>query len=312
MFQSLSKKARSFDFELSKSDKTPLFALIPAKTPTQRVDCLQTAGQKRKADDEVAPDNGNTASKNQRVEPFSAPAPAGRSPKNKRVGILSRRRMTTSPFTRVHSPSFSAGQSKTELPFSIDAALAGTVPSYKSKSTNRKAWHFDIHEDTAEDEMTNLMEHSTGTLVISDDESRNASKEDKDNKENIPPVGVVTAVRYSATQITATRRNMMTDEPRNPLGDLEAKDFYAEGYHADSVIIMQSDDSPETIDDKLSNTNNIEDPCTPFSPPTNTIAEGQDGEKEAAETQIWESESAKGDDDVEAQATLAVPTNNHC
>jgi hypothetical protein len=38
---------------------------------------------------------------------------------------------------------------------------------------------FDIYEDTVEDEMSNLMEHSTCTLDISDDEGRRAAKDDR-------------------------------------------------------------------------------------------------------------------------------------
>lgn len=323
-FSSSSKKGRTFDFDTIKSNETPLFAPVPAQ-PSQYVERAQATGQKRKAEDTATP----AAGIKRRAEPFSAPAPApaGRSPKNKRIGILSRRRMITSPITRVNPPSSSAGVESTNgLPFSIDAALAGTVPKYKSKPTHRKGWQFEIHEDTKDDEMANLMEHSTCTLEISDDES-SSSKCDKDNKENIPPLDGPAAV-ISATQVTATRRDMMTDETREPLGDLDAKDFYAEGCDASSCITVAAEDSCEQTVDKLSTTINTQEPSSPPGPRATAVIEAQAGwedvmarfaaktataaadadfgiekevSKDATEIQIWESESAKGDDDTDAQ-----------
>lgn len=324
MFSSPSKKGRTFDFDLTKSNETPLFAPAPVQ-PSQYVERAQAAGQKRKAEDTVTP----AAGIKRRAEPSSAPAPipVGRSPKSKRIGILSRRRMTTSPYTRVNPPSSSVGESKNGLPFSIDAALAGTVPKYKAKPTHRKGWQFEIHEDTDLDEDTNLMEHSACTLDISDDEG-GSSKGDKDNKENIPPVDGPAAV-VSATQVTPTRRDIMTDETREPLGDLEAKDFYADGCDESSCIIVAAEDSSESIVGKVSTANNTQESKLQSLPCANAVTEAQAGwedviarfaaktttaaavdadigigkevSKEATEIQIWESESAKGDDDADSQ-----------
>lgn len=319
IFSTPSKKGRTFDFDMTKSNEIPLFAPPPVK-PTQYIERAQAAGQKRKAEDTVTPDAGIK----RRAEPSSAPAPAGRSPKHKRIGILSRRRMTTSPYTRVNPPSSSAGESTTGLPFSIDAALAATVPKYKSKSTHGKGWQFVIHEDTRDDEATNLLGHSTCILDISDESS--SSKGDKDNKENIPPLDDP-AVVVSATQVTATRRDMMTDEMREPLGDLDAKVFYAEGCDPSACIIVAAEDASEQIIEKLSTTINTQEPSSLLRPHTNTVTEDQAGwedvvarfaakttttaadadfgikkevSKEATEIQIWESESANGDDDADA------------
>jgi hypothetical protein len=314
-FSSPSKKPRTSDFDLTKSEKTPLFALTPAQ-PSQYVERAK-----------ATPNTGNRLLKHKRATPASAPAPAGRSPtKVKKNGILSRRRMTVSPFTRINPPTFSADESKTGLPFSIDAALAGTMPSYKSKSTHRKGWQFDIHEDTPDDEMANLMEHSTCTLDISDDES-SSLKGDKDNKENIPPVDY-------ATQMSAMRRDMMTDESRSPLGDLDAKDFYAEGCDSSSFIIIPVEDS---VDEKAAAASNVEEQSSPSHSRPNAGTEGREGWKnllaelaakaddtaieadfnfepeasknEAATIHIWESESAKGDDDAKVQVPEAAGTD---
>lgn len=338
-FSPSSKKSRSFDFDVTKSSQTPLFALTPAK-PTQYVQRAQAIGQKRKAEEPASTPVSEPQS-SKRVQPSSAPAPAGRSPtKSKKAGILSRRRMTASPFTRINPPTFSTAEPSTGLPFSIDAALAGTVPAYKSKSksksTHRKSWQFEIHEDTPEEEMANLMEHSTCTLDISDDESRAAAKEDKDNKENIPPIDGPAAMSLS-TQITATRRDMMTDETRSPLGDLDAKEFYAEGCHASSVILVGVENAVDGIDEKTTAISRAPEPCSPERLRANAVTDAREEWKEviaqvatqaaadiadsglpqvdqptnaeAAHIQIWESESAKAEDDVECQNSAINDSN---
>ena len=320
MFSSPIKKGRAFNLDTTKTNGVPLFA-APPPPPAQYVERAQAAGQKRKAEESVTP----TAGIKRRAEPSSAPTPAGRSPKHKRIGILSRRRMTTNSFTRVNPPS-STVESTNGLPFSIDAALAGTVSKYKPKSTHGKGWHFDIHEDTKDEEVSNMMVHDTTTLDISDDDSSSSKGGDKDNKENIPPIDGPAAVA-SVTHVAATRRDLMTDETRAPLGDLDAKDFYAEGCDASSCIIVAAEDPCEQTTDKLSTTVNTQEPSSPPRPRATAVTEAQtgweeviarfsaktataadtelsikkDGSKEATEIQIWESESAKGDDDADAQ-----------
>ena len=128
------------------------------------------------------------------------------SPKNKRLSAVSKRRASTSPFRRVDPPSFS----QAALPFSIDAALSGTISNYTPKSTVTatatptpapqqaspldesmpKSWFFEIHEDTPEEEAANLMEHSASVLDISSDddaETKARNEELSKGKENIPP-----------------------------------------------------------------------------------------------------------------------------
>ena len=274
-----------------------------------------------------------------RVHPSSAPAPAGRSPKSKKAGILSRRRKTASPFTRINPPTFSTGQASTELPFSIDAALAGSVPAYKSKSKSKstygKSWQFEIHEDSPQEELTNLMQHPAYNLDISDDERRTAAKGDRDNKENIPPSDGSAAIG-SSTQSTASRRDMMTDESRSPLGDLEAKEFYAEGCDASSFFLLEADESTDDVYAQCASVSNLENPCSLTRTRADAMTSGHDGWKDipgtlapqatsssdaeqplpphdnikgdAADIQIWESESAKGDDDNYAQEPLTAGT----
>ena len=175
----------------------------------------------------------------------------GRSPKSKRIGILSRKRISSSCM-RVDPPFGLSGQGSGP-PLSIDAALSGTIPSYKFKTSTPlplilddsipRGWIFDIHEDTPAQELDNLVQHSTQTLDISDDECRSLRYDDR-GKENIPPslpsMPVPTQSERIATIIAepVSRKNMMSDEPRTPLGDLDAREFYAVGCDAGSCITI--------------------------------------------------------------------------
>ena len=197
-------------------------------------------------------------------QPSSAPAAAGGSPKSKRHGIriLSRRRGSSSPFTRIDPPSFGSSNG---LPFSIDTLLSSTVTSYRPQKPNEiltldethpKGWIFDIHED-GEDELENvLFEHDANRLDISDDSGDEGNHRSKDmrGKENIPPMeNTIVGIVPVTTIRPVSRKDMMTDEPRTPLGDLDTKEFYAEGCDESSVIITP----PQLLDDKPNATYNI-------------------------------------------------------
>ncbi|KAK0728804.1 hypothetical protein B0T26DRAFT_638131 [Lasiosphaeria miniovina] len=183
----------------------------------------------------------------------SLTAPAGRSPTrgSKRIGILSRRRTQ-----RVDPPSFSLGA----VPFSLDAALKGTIPSYTgshskassdllAKPEMKSSWFFEIHEDTPEQEMTNLLQHSTCTLDISSDEesekrARRDNAEGRD-KENIPPSDDVSQTSARAARATAAGAgfdDMIVEKQRGPLVEMNAADYYADGCDYTSVILVPGDD----------------------------------------------------------------------
>lgn len=189
-------------------------------------------------------------------------APAGRSPtRGKRPGILSNRRRTAGPFSRIDPPSFNLGGNA--APFSLDAALKGTISSYaprsaakptsSSKSLNeaelKASWFFDIHEDTPEQEMTNLLQHGTCVLDISSDEesAQRARREDREDKENVPPVDDVsqTSARAQARLRNRNADDMVVEKERVALGEMKAADFYAEGCDESSVIIVPGDDEEE-------------------------------------------------------------------
>ncbi|KAH8664526.1 hypothetical protein BX600DRAFT_512550 [Xylariales sp. PMI_506] len=200
-------------------------------------------------------------------------APAGRSPtRGKRTGILSARRRASGPYTRVDPPVFglNASVASSAAPFSLDAALKGTIPSYTSRkasnpavsaSSSRSAtlpdlhgsdmkssWFFDIHEDTAEQEMTNLLQHSTCVLDISSDEETESRRERErvEGKENVPPIDDVSQTSQTrTTRAGADGDDMMVEKERNPLGEMNVSDYYAEGCDESSVIIVPGDEDVE-------------------------------------------------------------------
>lgn len=195
-------------------------------------------------------------------------APPGRSPfRGKRIGILSSRRRTASPFTRVDPPVFGLSKSNSSAPFSLDAALKGTIPSYTRRTTTtaksdlsdfnegmKSSWFFDIHEDTPEQEMTNLLQHSTCVLDISSDEESETrrQRERAEGKENVPPSDDVSQIsRPRAARLSASADEMIVEKERIALGDLDARDYYAEGCDEASVIIIPVDEEEQQQQQQL-------------------------------------------------------------
>ncbi|KAI5862967.1 hypothetical protein GGS23DRAFT_570357 [Durotheca rogersii] len=203
-------------------------------------------------------------------------APAGRSPtRGKRSGILSSRRRTAGAFSRVDPPSFGLPSKSSPAPFSLDAALKGTIPSYARRNGSsasaataanrsspssglgldslleggdamKSSWFFDIHEDTPEQEMTNLLQHSTCVLDISSDEESESrrQRERAEGKENVPPADDVS--QTSRPRACAFRKavddEMAFEKERNPLGEMDVREYYSEGCDETSVIIVPGDE----------------------------------------------------------------------
>ncbi|KAK4239536.1 hypothetical protein C8A03DRAFT_32396 [Achaetomium macrosporum] len=215
--------------------------------------------------------------------PSPLTAPAGRSPTraSKRMGILSRRRTQ-----RPDPPSFRLGAGA-GVPFSLDAALKGTIPSYSgsirktSKNTKttggsssssssrdfflptpdmKLSWSFDIHEDTPEQEMANLLQHGTCTLDISsDEESESRASRDRAegrDKENIPPpedVSQTSSARGSGAAAAAVEidEDVLLLKGRGPLAEMNVTDFYGEGCDSTSVFVVPGDEEdPEAVVDE--------------------------------------------------------------
>ncbi|KKZ66974.1 hypothetical protein EMCG_07338 [[Emmonsia] crescens] len=257
--------------------------------------------------------------------PNSAPlrAPAGRSPKSKPAKAFSRRSIGSS-YTRIDPPSFTKPHAAPRAPFSIADALHGTlnntintslpnvqfqsqsqyqthtqtlqatritaldINNINSSSSKRhpKVWDFEIYADTEQDEMANLMEHSTCVLDISDDEDKSRNKDDR-GKENIPPpsplVGfgaqrVVEVVNYNNNAAAAdgadgTSRNVeMTDnEPRAALGELDVAHFVSvskEEVEEDEDEDEEEEKKNENENERENAANTIDPTAIPLPPPT--------------------------------------------
>jgi len=201
--------------------------------------------------------------------------PAGRSPtRGKKTGLgllTSTRRRTGGSYSRVDPPAFGLS-TKSAAPFSLDAALKGTLSSYTSReslvaaepvSTSaslglgelhegdaKSSWFFEIHEDTAEQEMTNLLQHSTCVLDISSDEETETrrQRERAEGKENVPPVDDVSQTsRPRAARQAAGADAIMFQKERSPLGEMNVRDYFSEGCDETSVIIIPGDDEEEVV-----------------------------------------------------------------
>jgi hypothetical protein len=202
------------------------------------------------------------------------------SPKNRRIAQLSTKRRSSTPIRRFDPPgSSNSSKSASALPFSIDAALQGTISSYTpsglsnvhsnnnnintsssstpSLSLGKKAtkkpqpasWFFAIHEDSPDQEATNLLLHNASTLDISSDDDA-ASVRAKDaaerGKENVPPpeyIGAATRARNSAStspRLGACEKEIM-DEDRKALREMDAKEFWPEG--KEELVIVEEHDA---------------------------------------------------------------------
>lgn len=254
-------------------------------------------------------------------------APAGRSPTRGRRngGILSSRRRMVS---RVNPPLFGASFSTASAaPFSLDAALKGTVPSYSSSArstprsrapldishdSSKDSWEFEIHEDTPEQEMTNLLQHGTCVLDISsDEESAERSLRDRaEGKENVPPTDDI-----SQTSSRRVRARQLPDadalagqkmvEDRSPLGEMDARSFYAEGCAEEDVIIVPGDDDDSFL--PLDGAH-AQRPAAPLGPsPLATVlgVDSEDSFQFAPELKIPESEQVAVADDAEIEPVAA-------
>ena len=184
--------------------------------------------------------------------PFDAPksapirgAAAGRLPKSNAfkpfargsLGIGTSYKVRPSSLVSRHAPrtalSISEHFSKTAPRSKIKLGPVASVPS-------KKSWNFEIYVDTEQEEMANLMEHSTSTLDISDDEGGVSPKDDR-GKENIPPEELSDSISSAQLSINPSRLIQMPDELREPLGELNPADFVPEGIDASDVVLVLED-----------------------------------------------------------------------
>ncbi|KAB8234812.1 uncharacterized protein BDW43DRAFT_54471 [Aspergillus alliaceus] len=251
----------------------------------------------------VAPRVPATPSKVSLSTPKSAPTlkPAGRSPQAKPCKPFARRS------TIMKSRPESVSKKSVHRPFSLAAALASGKPTSQTVPKAPASWSFDIYVDSEQEEMTNLMQHSTCVLDISDDEGKVETS--GRGKENIPPVELGIDLPRSRQQESpaAARKSVMMEESRAPLGDLNAADYYGDDCHAFSYTIVYDDEENEPTSSKKSPL-----PPLPQSSPhsrsklssvssISSLIEATVPEQQVAETklesseaeiEVWESESA--------------------
>ncbi|KAI4196495.1 MAG: hypothetical protein LQ350_006534 [Teloschistes chrysophthalmus] len=159
------------------------------------------------------------------------------------TGLASRRRLGSKRAVqpKIHSVSGTGAPVATKAAVGDAHSKTTTndrVSVLRKGHMRREAQNFTIYEDTPFDEMANQMQHSAYTLDISDDEKPGKIMDDSD-KENVAPAGApASALR------PVGRADMMTEEIRSPLGQLEASHYYADGCDANSVIIAPQEPLP--------------------------------------------------------------------
>ncbi|KAF2140353.1 uncharacterized protein K452DRAFT_231087 [Aplosporella prunicola CBS 121167] len=269
---SSTKRSKAPDGSPKKASKLPLTDAIKPASSSPRLACPSTQSLS----------SNIQKSKKQSTPTKSSISTSRGSPKHKRVGLLSKRRTAGSSVTRIDPPSLGSGsRQSSSLPFSIDAALSGSVSSHPpapkveepKPATSElniptldeampKGWFFEIHEDSPEEEATNMMEHSAGVLDISSDDDSDAKAQNEareKGKENIPPPdhyqASVSAQSTSGRRGTAasaeaqleplklsklSRKQNRDDmeEDRSPLSDLLTSDYFGEGLDANSYVIV--------------------------------------------------------------------------
>ncbi|KAI1125983.1 hypothetical protein F5Y10DRAFT_221012 [Nemania abortiva] len=321
LFASKESFVKPSNFFLTKSASTnalPVSSSPKAATPRPRA-MLNPVSPVSKINTNIA-----------RASPLSAPA--GRSPtRSKRSGLLSSRRRTAGSFTRVDPPVFGLPAGSSPAPFSLDAALRGTISSYTglNEPEIKGTWLFEIYEDTEQEHATNMLEHSALTLDISsDEESENRRRKEREEcKENIPPADDISQVSRPRAARLACSDEMVFEKERSPLREMNPREYYANGCDENSVVLVDEDDEtsvqndfsfapevslPEPLqagpeEDGISDPEFAEEACasaeelmgkTDGPAPSAAVLEPVEGTGESFE--VWESSSAK--DEAEAAA----------
>jgi hypothetical protein len=113
----------------------------------------------------------------------------------------------------------------------------------------KASWFFDIHEDTPEQEMTNLLQHGTCVLDISSDEeseqkARREKAEGRD-KENIPPADDVSQTSARRASRRPAEDEMVVEKERLALSEMNAEEFYALGCDQSTIIYVPGDEEED-------------------------------------------------------------------
>lgn len=174
---------------------------------------------------ELPPPAGRSPPRAKSIKPFTPLCKRGQTPHKKRIQGSSLLRSDT-----------------VRPPFSLAAALSGTLTSsvpkkssnlvplsHQRKLSQKPSWDFKIHVDSPHEELTNLMQHSTSVLDLSDDKEAKAKQRalaDKE-KENIPPEGDAAAAEAqdAAAKNDGEGNEKMENADRQALDELNPADF---------------------------------------------------------------------------------------
>lgn len=214
-------------------------------------------------------------------------------------------------------PSYAAKTPSSKASSSASSSLSLSNSEDFYGSSSKSSWEFDIHEDTPEQEMTNLLQHSTCRLDISSDEEceRRLGREKAEDrgKENVPPADDVSQTSARRATTTLSEGGMEYEKPRTALGDLNVEDFYAEGCDPTSVFIVPEDEDDGTVVDGeepqkprdrsssglsveiKATVEETEEPEEPEEPVKLATLEPVEGTGESFD--LWESSSAKEEGD---------------
>ncbi|KAJ5908629.1 hypothetical protein N7495_001311 [Penicillium taxi] len=192
----------------------------------------------------VSPRSLCTPLKTKIATPKSAPIPkpAGRSPPPK-----SSRSIGRSVVAKSRTEQIKRGVA---APFSLATALskgraAAARPKPQPKPTS---WFFEIHVDSEQEEMTNIMQHSTDNLDLN---AEGKISSDGRGKENVPPAelgidlppSIETVALAAAAAVVKTSK---MDEDRVPLGELDASDYAPADSDSFPHFIVHDDSEKET------------------------------------------------------------------
>jgi hypothetical protein len=243
------------------SAKSSLFSLTPANTTTAMAGIISP----RKM---LSPTRPLSRSLGGRRNALSASS----TPLKKNVSFSAggaENRRHSAPYRRIDPPASttqaSANTGFSSSSFSVETPRlqhhhrrqASVLPPAKNPK-----WEFAIYEDTEDEHLTNMVQHSTGTLYISDDSDSESSlrkERDSKGKENVPPLDFVPSLTNSSSpsqhsvsgsinaapevsQAHDCKKNLpqwnMMD--RSPLGDLPAAEYFGEGLDSSSFVLVSN------------------------------------------------------------------------
>jgi hypothetical protein len=295
-----------------------------------------------------------SSSPKQSSSPSRRAAARIRAPSPRRgIGRGNKRAYNPPAFKRVDPPSYFNSASS---PTSIDSLLATvistrpslfTIPTNKVEVVARKddappliaanipdSWIFDIYEDSPEETLQNLMEHSTHTLDISDDSDAGSdtSELQEKGKENISPARLAELLAIAPVERGNAMRVDIVDKAIPQQYRRARREI---GEHREALREMQKEElllslpEPEKSEKKAATEEVEKLPTPPVSEktppppqtPMKTVEEESESEEDAVATTpkspgspgwvVWESEHEhESEDEVTIASKIPLPPSS--